>query len=264
MSPLIRRGIGRLSSEIFGQEAVLAEQRRRDLEALLHGIQFGGPASPPPSAAQPSTGSPSGAAVQFQTLLDSIPIANDGDLIFAEYHNSLRAAIGVIARNLDDSAFERIGILAFAPTLQPDMSQPQWRIGVGVAESPDRSAGGADEAHGWMPLQLPNASAIQSLTVRGERVGGTQTNHKSWSASLERQEVSGGTPELIASDATLHTKSGAFVMQIPVNPPNKTAAEVDAIRHVDTTRYRYLFRTEALGIDADLKVHGVEVTCARW
>jgi hypothetical protein len=39
-------------------------------------------------------------ATQLQTLLDGIAIVNDGDTITADHHNSLRAAISLIASSL--------------------------------------------------------------------------------------------------------------------------------------------------------------------
>src|SRR5262245_28268756 len=54
----------------------------------------GGSSAPPPAAAAPTpsapAASPSSSASDLQVLIASIPIAQDGQVISAEYHNNLR------------------------------------------------------------------------------------------------------------------------------------------------------------------------------
>jgi hypothetical protein len=76
---------------------------------------------------------PSPTATQLQTLLDGIQLANDGDLITAEHHNSLRGAIDLIAGSLP-----KIG----AGETAPGAGWQQYAGGAGLFIDVDTSAAG--------------------------------------------------------------------------------------------------------------------------
>jgi hypothetical protein len=54
--------------------------------------------------------------------------------------------------------------LSFAPALLPENSSPPWQIS-------SNSAASGGTAAGWMPVQLPHGTKIQSLTVMGDNTG---------------------------------------------------------------------------------------------
>src|SRR5689334_14752604 len=72
-----------------------------ETHALIRTLVSAGVIAPITDA--PTAGVPVPSA-DLQTFLNAIPIAEDGDVITQEYHNSLRAAIARIAAYLGDTA----------------------------------------------------------------------------------------------------------------------------------------------------------------
>src|ERR671915_408975 len=60
---------------------------------------------------------------------------------------------------------------------------PPWRTVVGFAAGPT----GSNKAEGWMPVELPQGTNVDVLTVRGKRPGAVTI----WSAALRRVELAG-------------------------------------------------------------------------
>jgi hypothetical protein len=69
----------------------------------------------------------------LQTLLNGIPLANDGDVIAAEHHNSLRTSVGLIA-----SALPKIA----GGQTAPGVGWQAYASGAGVYIDVDTSAAG--------------------------------------------------------------------------------------------------------------------------
>jgi hypothetical protein len=76
---------------------------------------------------------PNPSATQLQTLLDGIQLANDGDLITAEHHNSLRGAIDLIAGSLPKIA---------SGQSPPGVGWQDYASGAGLFIDVDTSAAG--------------------------------------------------------------------------------------------------------------------------
>jgi hypothetical protein len=212
----------------------------------------GGGATATPAAEQPSP--------QVQAFLDAIPFANDGDVITADHHNTLRAALGRIARSLDETQFARVVTPSFPAALLPIDGAPAFRIAEGFAAGPKTG----NTAAGWLPLDLPHGTTIDSLTVRGKRPGAVTI----WSASLRRVDLAGGAPvDVCTKEIQSETVAagGSFVAEIQPVTTGITAAQLSERTLVDTTRYRYHFHTTFAGAtQADaLEVHVVQVTCTR-
>jgi hypothetical protein len=206
-------------------------------------------------------------SAEYQNLLNSIPIANDGDIVLAEHHNSLRAAVGVLARNLDDSAFARLAQIPFTPTLFPNLTAKPWRLAPGAAHGPD--PGGTDHvASGWMPLDLPQGSRIEGFSVRGSRTDETAAGPTpevgDWQVALARQEVTGGDSVTLGSK-DISGSTGQFTVPVQIAVTNATQAQLEGYRRIDNTKYRYLFTTVATAVTRSaLKLTAIEVTCSRW
>jgi hypothetical protein len=100
-------------------------------------------------------------------LINAIPVAERGDVISPESHNSLRDAIVAIVTELGGAVASRNVTLTFAPTFlkvpksetSPGGFLPEWQINIGWAQCFQ------NQAFGWLPLQLPDGSRIQQLHV---------------------------------------------------------------------------------------------------
>ena len=125
---------------------------------FLSGLTLAGldPVAPGIRPAQPS--------VPFQSFVDAIPFANDGDVITADHYNAIRRAIAQLAGSLDDTQLARVATLSFAPVLYPDarLKVPSWTTSEGFAVGPEEQ-----QVIGWMPIELPSGMNIDRLTVRG-------------------------------------------------------------------------------------------------
>jgi hypothetical protein len=220
------------------------------LESL--GSSAGGASSGVITAPEPSA--------ELQALLGTIPLARDGDVIYAEHFNALRSAIARLARSLDDSQFAKQFTDTFSPALMPvPDGEAEFRVGPSGALGP--SSG--DSASGWLPIELPNNVDIESLTVRGMRPSGVTI----WSVALRRVELANGAVADVCQQEIQDTptQSGRFAAVVPAAAGETVPSVASNLRRVDTTRYRYLFETSLAGAQqADaLEIHAVQVTCRR-
>lgn len=222
---------------------------------LLANPAFGGTVSSPAAPAGDEI------SPQLQAFLDAIPFANDGDVITHEHFNTLRAACGRIARSLDETQFARVVTPSFTSILQPVVGpDPPWRIAQGFSVGPATG----NKAEGWMPVDLPNGTDVDVLTVRGKRPGAVTI----WTAALRRAELAGsGQTDVCSAEIQTATASsdGTFTATVPLKTEGLTATQAAELRRIDTTRYRYFFHTKLSGAaQADaLEVRLVQVTCTR-
>jgi hypothetical protein len=200
-------------------------------------------------------------SAQLQSFLDAIPFANDGDVITPDHHNTLRAACGRIAQSLDETQLARVVTASITPVLlSAGGADPPWRTVVGFAAGPT----GSNKAEGWMPVELPQGTNVDVLTVRGKRPGAVTI----WSAALRRVELAGtAQTDVCAGEIQAATASGdgSFAATVPVKADGLSATQAAELRRVDNTRYRYFFHTKVSGAaQADaLEVRLVQVTCTR-
>lgn len=231
--------------------------------ALLLNLLSGGTGT---STAGAATGGTSGTpqVQELEDLLDGIPIANDGDVITAEHHNSLRSAIGLIARAVRVEELAKVQTLTFPPVLLPEVGQNQWRIDVGIARGPDVGATDQTDAYGWMPIDLPQGARMESMTVRGRRQGTVGT----WAVSLVRREIASADQANVFYTELQDLAEGTFSKNVPIVTPEDTgltASQIEDLRLVDNSRYRYLFYTAMDGAAAggDISLSDVQVTLGR-
>jgi hypothetical protein len=97
----------------------------------------------------------------IQTLINAIPDAQDGSVIDASYHNTIKTALKAIAGQLGGGGGES-GSLTLQPTFLPIAPNLQWLGSLGGAT--DAGPGVTD---GYVPLNLPNGAVIQELVVIG-------------------------------------------------------------------------------------------------
>jgi hypothetical protein len=202
-----------------------------------------------------------GTTPQLQAFLDAIPVANDGDVITPDHHNTLRTAIAQVARALDETQFARVVTQSYTPALLPVAGGgPAWRTAEGYAVGP----ASGNQAEGWLPLELANGTSIDALTLRGKRPGAVSI----WVAALRRAELAGGSPIDVCTkeiQATTTSADGSFTVTIAPETAGLTATQAAERRLVDTTRYRYWFYTQFAGAAqaSALEIRLVQVTTTR-
>jgi hypothetical protein len=234
------------------------------LNAGLFNVIFGigGKSSTSPGSGGSTVPSlPSGPAVA--TLIDMIQVVEDGDVIRAEDHNDLVAAVRLIARLLDTGQIAQEIKATAAPLLQTVVGKTAFQVDEGLARGPEGDP--TTPFAGWMPLDLPDGYEIHSLHVWG-RYPGTAVGD--WPLSLRRIEHSGQNETALISGSLTPTATQlgtAFDKGFDFDARGHTVAEADQLWRVDTSKYRYQFHTAVTGANpsADLKLNSVQVTCVK-
>lgn len=99
-------------------------------------------------------------ATDLATLLQQIPLAEDGKLITRDYHNSLRAALLALAANANTTPAPKH--ISMAPTLLPLTDErPPWKISIGIAISDGK------DSRGCLPITLRDTEVIIGATIYG-------------------------------------------------------------------------------------------------
>ena len=221
---------------------------------FLGGFTFDPGASATPTPAPASSGpaaASAGTSANLQALLAAIPIAMDGQVITAEYHNSLRAAIITMANQLGVGLTSPTTTFSFAPAFQPIAGAANWNVTSNfiaqgaVAGNPD----------GWLPVQLPHGQTIQKMTVTGKL---TTPAPSSFTVTLLREAVDptvDANPTVLVTIA-LQGKSGPFSESAAVTvgsaPSNSAAFLVQQVaaqdlKLIDTENYKYFVRATVTG-----------------
>jgi len=213
------------------------------------------PATPTPGVVVPTLG---------DTFRSSIPVAQDGDLITSNYHNSLRDAIIQLADQSGGAAGGGTTALAFAPAMQPTGGSDavSWVQQLGFANRPP-TVPGDKVVDGWMPVSLPHGSRVRKLTVVGNRTKGTWLLFQ---VQLFRQ---------LAADTATEPLIQIIVPKTAGTPPSPPDAkpgtftvseerkDKDAVLVVDNTNYRYILRVQLLGVsdDSDVSLRAFRIEC---
>ena len=101
----------------------------------------------------------------IQTLINAIPDAQDGNVITADYHNTIKTALTAIAGQLGPGAGGQTVTLTLLPNflpVPPVTVHVPWNVGIATA-----SDAGGSLTDGWMPLYLPDGAVIQQLIIIG-------------------------------------------------------------------------------------------------
>jgi hypothetical protein len=195
-----------------------------------------------------------------RTLLATIPVADDGELIGADYHNSLRDALGEVASAVGEDRLASRTVVSAVPALRSLDGWAVWRFEVaGVAEAPEAETGG------WTQLDLPNGLRIDEFAVLGELPVHDGFN---LSVKLLRREFSSGLAVDVAAAelGERRPNPGPFREVVPFNP-DLTPAQLDGLLRIDTARYAYLAEVILGFINADgdstVRLRGFQATCVR-
>lgn len=202
---------------------------------------------------------------ELETLLSRIPVAEDGNVIRSEYHNSLRAALIAIARSLGISTDMQAVTQTFPPTFFPIGTQTPWVMSIGLA---DKAAN--NSANGWMPVLLPNGARVQNMRVMGRRNGTVSI----FEVSLVRQRITttsgptSGTTLTPLFAADLSAAADPFNILVDVEEPtNVTGAAVAAVtedfRLIDNNKYKYMITAELNGASNIAQLHAIQLIYRR-
>jgi hypothetical protein len=222
---------------------------------------------------------------RLQILINSIPIANPGNLITSEYHNALREAVrGLASRiGLSVSATAEFKIFTFAPNFLPmkaktaDGSQP-WTVTLERATTPEIKAPNLKQTvMGGFVVQLPDGATVYQMIARGSRAAGG-ANPKEFKISLRRQKF-GANQEaqtLISMDLK-EIKEGAFEDKESVQLSDEdlkvidedsgvAGATVGNRKIVNNQKWIYTVAAEYLASEnapaEKVEIHSIQILCA--
>lgn len=103
----------------------------------------------------------------IQTLVNKIPDAQDGNVITAVYHNTIKAALEAIAAQVGGGVSQTVTVTVQTNFVATTAGSPNWGISLGVAAD-----AGPPSTNGWIPLNLPDGAVIQQLEARGATFNG--------------------------------------------------------------------------------------------
>ena len=218
----------------------------------------GSPASTPPTPTPSTPAAPSGPSANLQALLAAIPIAQDGQVITSEYHNSLRSALIALASEMGLGLTSPTTTLSFAPAMLPVGTSTPWPI---TSNFTAQSALAANP-DGWMPIQLPDGQSIQSMNVTGKLTASPAPT--TFQVVLFRESVdpdAGGPAALLTID--LKSKTGSFTVSGTITASGSAAtaagavaqlAAVQDLKTIDTSTYKYFLRATVAGAGTGTQV----------
>ena len=220
---------------------------------------MGAAPAPAPGAAPAAPPVSQGSTVSdLQVLIASIPIAQDGQVISAEYHNSVRAAFIAMANRLGLGIIAEEIHVTNAPRLTKVEGVAEWKHDLGHVK---KATADAVALKGWMEMDLPDGARIKKMNVfAANDAAGTMK------LKLRRQSVSSTTgDDLIA--ITVANNDAATVKDGDVTLPDTTmgAAAIEEARIVDNTKYKYLFVAdlESAAANKDAKILSVQVVLGK-
>jgi hypothetical protein len=211
----------------------------------------GGQQAPPPVApVTPLPPTPAAPAVtaatvsDLQILIASIPIAQDGQVISAEYHNALRVALIAMANRLGLGTISEEITVTNAPQLLAMTGGAAWQHDLGVVRKPTAGTGDTGNLRGWMEFDLPDGARIKRMQVHAS----TDSANGTMRVRLRRQSISSSAGDDLIS-IPVEDDDLATLKQGDVTLPDSTlgAAAIEETRFVDNRTHKYLFIAEIDG-----------------
>lgn len=222
------------------------------------GGSTGGGSSAPPAQAAPAAAAPTVTAStvsDLQVLIASIPLAQDGQVISAEYHNGLRAALIAMANRLGLGTISEEITVTNAPHLLVMDGGSAWETDLGVAKKPTAAAG---NLRGWMEFDLPDGARIKKMQV----FAGTESGNGTMRAKLRRQSITNASAsdDLIAVDVADNDATAIKEAEVTLPGSTLSAAAIEETRFVDNRKYKYLFVAE---LDAGVAAKNARITAIK-
>ncbi len=167
----------------------------------------------------------------IQTLVNNIPLAQDGNLITSNYHNTIRAALEAIASQLSGAPTPTTVTLTLHPAFSPVANFPQFSLSIGVA-----TLTGTGNAAGYIPLSLPDGAVIQQLTVSGANVNSLTSSKVSAFAYLQILAVTGGGSPTTLIQIDLVPGGNPFSLPGTPNAANVPGITVTGLKDAQTVQ----------------------------
>jgi len=176
------------------------------------------------------------------TLINAIPNAQDGYIITAYYHNTIRNALVAIANQLGAAAPP--AAQSITKTIQPNLltvaGGAAWAVSLGVATS------GASGGNGYVSLDLPDGAVIQQLVVMGAQPA---TAVKGFASLLVLPL--GGTTAQTLIQIDLSTGGNPFTLpgtpNAQLSAPPLSASALLNLQTVQNSQFKYAIQAEVLG-----------------
>jgi hypothetical protein len=199
----------------------------------------------------------------IQELVDKLQTlqAKEGDPITPDYHNTLRDAVVLLAKQpAGGGVVTGPRTFSFAPVFSPltgGISSRNWSLALGLATNPAKTTvGGQDDwgAAGWFGVQLPDNLVIDGMTVRGTLAG---PSDPVFQITLLRQGVSTSsiTTLVVVSPTLGDVQQGQFA----VTRKADLAAE---LLKVDNSKFKYLVQAQLAAGSANVQatIFSVQIT----
>ncbi|MBZ5621150.1 MAG: hypothetical protein LAQ69_20850 [Acidobacteriia bacterium] len=175
----------------------------------------------------------------IQTLINAIPDAQDGDVITANSHNSIKQALIAIAGQLGGTTGNVTQTIQ--PAFLPIPPNPTWNVSLGLAA--DQGPPGAD---GFIPLNLPDGAVIQQMVAMGAKINSAP---KGFANLLILPIGSGGTGSSTLIQIDLTNAGAPFTLTgtpSTSNIPGVTAAGLKQMQTVQNSQFKYVIETKIL------------------
>jgi len=145
------------------------------------------PQLPPTPVQPPAPASPTASASDLQVMISAIPIAQDGHVITADFHNALRLALVAIANRMGIGPVTQEITVSNAPRLFAVAGMAPWDHEYGIVKRPTNvQPESATIIGGWMELELPDGARIKKMSVFGTVTGG---GDGALTVKLKRQRI---------------------------------------------------------------------------
>jgi hypothetical protein len=216
------------------------------------------PTGPAP-APQPS---PAGLPVDLRIALARVPIANEGNVITSEYHNSVRNVLLAMAQLFGAGAVAPAINVSFAPQFVTPGGANWVPTELGVS-----NGASVTSAFGWMSVALPDEARIASMTVFGKKTV-TVKNLKFTLVRYLLSDTNQAQEPLISLDATAETGDFSPADSIKTDPSlgtNRALATLDDQQLIQNGKFKYVFRAQ-LNCDASaqdsVQIHAIQIACS--
>lgn len=192
----------------------------------------------------------------LQTLFNTVPIANSGDVVTEEYHNSLRDTLGAVVNQLSVGIVSQIGTLTFQPAFVQNDVGPNWSQKNGNA-----SLGSTGVANGWLPVQFPDGARIQKMAVIGLRSGSIAPASGQYTITLYRQAIVDSTQFTVLVLIDWSKDIGSNTISAPLQVPGAGPGANEEFKLVDNTNYKFYIIATVVGATAGVvaEIHSIKV-----
>jgi hypothetical protein len=221
----------------------------------------GFPPTPLPVPQTPVPVSPTATASDLQILISSVPIAQDGHVITADFHNALRLALVAIANHLGVGPVAEEITITNAPRLSPVAGSTPWEHEYGLAKKPGSTQSG--NVRGWMEVELPDGARIKKMMVFGTTNGVGTLKIK-----LKRQKITDpvvNTDLIVIEIPDAADASKGIEGDVTVPGTGAGAVAIEEYRIVNNREQKYLLIAELDGVNTDTtaQFHSVQIVCGR-